>query len=483
MKNGEFSRQFLKEFFTLAAPIIVGNLCTFGTGFVSHFMTSPLGNEVSCGIFLSNQVFQLLVFTVTGIEAATSILGSQSEGGGDRQLFLGTTARSAYLAIFISVLTMIVCIFMPNRVLLLFAKDNAIGIGGEAYLRISAIGFPLYALGRVLIASMKCMRRTSAALLGPASSLLLNSALSALLINGPLALGARGAGISVLVARSGELLLILILFVRSLRSDSTRHSSGKPTSEEAASVRPHAALSSLLPTRRLMRGSAPYLRALAPIMLGQISWAAETLLLTALMSRVEGGSFAVSFGVVTSLSNLAYCFMNGASSAMGITSARMVGEGCSEEDLSRAARLGELIFIATGIFGAALILALSEPFILLYRLTPERIAAARLLIPILAATFVPLSYSAATLFGIIKSSGNVGFALSVDLFTFILFTLPASLAAYGLGANAAVLYTLLRLGHVLKCPIARARLLRGGLAQRLTNGRHSGKILMRDCKP
>lgn len=481
MKNAAFSRQFLKEFFTLATPIIVGNLCTFGTGFVSHFMTSPLGNEASCGIFLSNQVFQLLVFIVTGIEAATSIIGSQSDGSGDRQLLLKTTARSAYLAIFISLLTMIVCISMPKRVLIMFASDNVIGTGGEAYLRISAMGFPLYALGRVLIASMKCMRRTSAALLGPASSLLLNSALSALVINGPLALGASGAGISVLIARSGELLLIVVLFLRSLMSDHGQSGSKKLISKSSLPSR-HlpSLLSSLLSARGLIRGSAPYFRALAPIMLGQISWAAESLLLTALMSRVEGGSFATAFGVVTSLSNLAYCFMNGASGAMGITSARMVGEGCSEKDISRAARRGELIFIAAGIFGAALILALSEPFILLYRLTPERISAVRRLIPILAATFVPLSYSAATLFGVIKSSGNVGFTLSVDLFTFILFTLPLSLAVYSLGANAALLYTVLRLGHILKCPIARIRVLRGGLARRLTNGRHSGKILMRD---
>ena len=105
---------FMKEFFTLFLPIALGNLFTFGSTFTAHLMVSGLGGDASAGIFLSNQVMQLLVFAITGIEAVVTVLGAQRMGDSDREGFSGVASKAALLALLLSILLTIICILEQN---------------------------------------------------------------------------------------------------------------------------------------------------------------------------------------------------------------------------------------------------------------------------------------------------------------------------------------------------------------------------------
>lgn len=455
MEKSANAGAFMKEFFTLFVPIALGNLFTFGSTFSTHLMVSGLGSDASAGIFLSNQVMQLLVFAITGIEAVVTVLGSQKIGDGDKEGFSSVASKAALLGVSLSILLTIICIIMPNKVLSLFSQRKSVGNAAKDYLRLLSVGFPLYALGRVLIASGKCINRERVALAAPLISLVVTASLGLLTIKGPLALGAVGAGISILAARAAELAVTVIMLTAG-------------GNNEALSV------------RALIHGvacpSPAFLKTLSPIILGQVAWGAETLLTTSLMSRYGNGFAAVSFGVLTALSNLAYALMSGASSAVGIIVSQKVGGGADKRDYMSAAALGELVFVAVGAVGAILIFALEAPFALIYNLPMENAELLGMLTPILALTFIATSYSASTLFGIIKSGGDVKFVLITDAAMLIFLTLPISLAMFNLHLGAAELYIATRLVHIFKCPIAYSRTRSGRWARRLTKSARSDTI-------
>ena len=168
--------------------------------------------------------------------------------------------------------------------------------------------------------------------------------------------------------------------------------------------------------------------------------------------------------------------MSGASGAVGIMVSRLVGAGAKGSELRQTVSTSEKIFLATGAIGALIILSLGVPFAKIYRLSESDAILLYRLVPILALTFVAAAYSASSLFGIIKSGGDLKFVLAVDLLCLVFVTLPISVAVFVSGLGVAELYIATRLVHLVKCPIAYSRLISGRWVKRLTKSPRDGKI-------
>ena len=446
-------RGYYRELIKLAPPIMLGNLLTFSIGFTDHFMTSSLGTEAISGIYLANQVGMLLQFLSVGVESALAIVGAQCHGEGERTSRIRYTVAALAVGEALAVLLTIICIFAPKTVLSLFSDKPEIIDTGARFLRILSVSFPIYTASRILIASARSGEHAGIALIAPAVSFGVNLALNATLIYGfynvP-AMGVTGAAIATLAARSAELVAALIYTVRALKKDGI---SGK-------SIRP--------PSGEEMVG---YIKCAAPILGGQLVWAAGNLFTSALMSRVDGGSATASVGVALSLGNLAYTLMNAASASVGVIISRSVGKGESREKIMEYANTSELLFLALGIIACFAILALSGAFTDLYRLEGEARETAHRLISVVAFTFIAISYSAASLFGIIKSGGDVTFTAICDLCHLVFLTLPLGMLAYRLGASPTLLFIALRVEHVVKCIVARIKIGRGDWMHRVCSAR------------
>ncbi len=436
-------RAYYSDILKLAPPIILGNLLTFSIGFTDHFMTSGLGKDAISGIYLANQVGMLLQFLSVGVESALGIIGAQRRGGGDDPSRARATAVALSAGEIIALLITIVCIFAPNKVLSIFSEREEIINTGADFLRILAASFPLYAATRILIASARAGEHAGIALIAPAVSFGVNLLLNATLIYGfsfiP-AMGVVGAGIATLAARASELAVALIYTVRAARTDSLSPRDYLSVDRETVGV---------------------YIKCVLPILGGQAVWAASNFFTSALMSRVDGGSATAAVGVALSLGNLAYTLMNGASASVGVIISKAVGRGEARPRIMEYARTSELLFLLIGVVAGAAILALSGPFTALYRLEGESRELAKQLITVVALSFVLISYSAASLFGIIKSGGDVIFTALCDLAHLVLLTLPLGMTAYRLGAGAVLLFVALRAEHLVKCIVAWIKIRRG----------------------
>ncbi len=427
-------RKYITELIKIALPTVIGNIFTFLIGFADHIMTSSLGRGAISGIFLSNQIAILLQFIITGIEATVTVLGAREDAEGECRAFNKTTLLALYSAGGIALLTTIVCALAPKWALSLFSQNREIIDTGSPFLRLLALSFVPFALSRINMTALRAKKLPKPSLYLPALTFLLNLALNFLLIGNhsfSLPLGAVGAAIATLVARLVEFGVGAFLLIRAMKKEKF-----SPWHEIF-----------IIPRESIKI----FLRTSLPILVGQAAWAANNFLTTALMSKVGAGSVAASFGAASAVHNLAYTIMNGTSSAIGVLTSRSVGEArLSHKDC----RTAEMCLFAAGVLGSLIILFLSPPILSLYHLTGSDLSAALALSRVFVFSFPLTTYSAGSLFGIVKSSGDVGFVSRVDTLLFLFLTLPTSLFAYFGGATPTVTLTVLKLVDLTKCGIA-----------------------------
>ncbi|MBR7117411.1 MAG: MATE family efflux transporter [Clostridia bacterium] len=494
-------------------PITLGNLLTWGIPFTDHFMTASLGSDLSTGIFLSNQVSIILGFLVTGLESGISIVGSQSLGEGDRGGFAKTVSAVLYLTLALSFVFTLISFLFPDSVLKILSGSGKITDTGAAFLKIIALSFPIQSLSRIIIASARAEGAPSLSLIAPLTALISNTLLNYLMIDGVFKLGAVGVGYATLISRGIELGVSLIFTICS-KKIVTRPKDMLITTKSSVTVLKKSlfpiltgqavwAFSNLFSTSVMSHMGSAAAHAFA------VTASLMNLVYTAMNGASVAAGIMISRSVGRACSDTAKqdsaptvdtevevaavketpstVGKKSSGSAAKESSRCIRSEGNTLQDEGRVklsdainhrtpiakgpreiAHIAEGIFLAVGLLSFIIITILREPFIALYKLDAVSAALARSLIPIMAATFVATSYSAPSLFGIIKSGGDVSFVTFVDLLSFFLLTLPLTLVLSRTGASCESVYIALRIEHIVKCPIAYARIRQGHFTRRLT---------------
>ena len=70
-------KSFYKTLITLAIPISLQNLITYGVNFADNVMIGSLGDNAISGVYVGGQLQQVLQMFVAGIEGAILILAAQ----------------------------------------------------------------------------------------------------------------------------------------------------------------------------------------------------------------------------------------------------------------------------------------------------------------------------------------------------------------------------------------------------------------------
>lgn len=301
-------KTFYRSLFLLALPIALQNFSTFAIGLSDTLMLRSLGNGGIAGVYLANTVQTLLQVFTTGVESAILILATQYWGRGDTESICRTAAIGWHVSLLFGIAVALPCALWPTGVLSLFTTDRAAVESGAPYLSLLALSFPIFCLTQVLIAALRSVEATAPGAVLSTLSLGSNLLLNLLLIfgNGPLpALGARGAALATLITRLLELTgAILYILVR----------------ERRLRLRPAHLWSLSLPLLR------DFARCGAPVMLGQLIWAANLLLSTAIMGR-QGANVVAGTAVANAVNSLSYILISGMAAAIGILTGKTVGSG------------------------------------------------------------------------------------------------------------------------------------------------------------
>ena len=443
-------RSFYRSLVTLAVPISLQNLITFGVNFADNLMIGSLGDNAISGVYVGGQLQSVVQMFVGGIEGAILILAAQYWGKRDTASIRKVVSIGVKFALGVGILASLVAVLFPQWVIRAFTQEPGVIQEGAAYVQIVGFTYLFFSVSQVMIAAMRSVETAKVGLYISCMALVVNVCLNYVFIYGHLgfpAMGVRGAALATLVSRIMEMCVGIgyVFFVdRKLR----------------LSVR------DLLHTdRQLLRD---FVRYGLPVIGGQVVWSVNSLANTKILGCYSAGVIAAA-SITGMLHNLIYVWMNGLSSAVGIITGKTVGAG-QYEKMKEYSKTVQMIFLFVGLISGAVVFLFRDGFISLYSASAEAQVYARQFINVISVTIIGTCYQAACLFGLVKSGGDISFVFKNDTIFVFLVVIPSALIAMWLGAPPWVVFACLKCDQILKCFVAIVKINRYNWMKNLTRG-------------
>ncbi len=441
-------RSFYKDLVTLAVPISLQNLVTFAVSFADNLMIGSLGDNAISGVYVGSQMQTVLQLFVGGIEGAILILAAQYWGKKDTLSIRKVVSIGIKLAVVVGVLVTLATVLFPAFWIRVFTQDPGVVGEGTAYLQIVGFSFIFFCISQVMIASMRSVETARIGLYISLMALVVNISLNYVLIFGKLglpAMGVRGAAAATLISRFLEMLVSVIYVF-------------------FADKKLRFSLKDLRHTdKQLLKD---FIRYGLPLIGGNMVWSVNMLANTKIMGEYSAGVMAAT-SITGMLHNLAYLWVNGLASAVGIITGKTVGAG-KYELMKEYSRTVQVIFLLVGLVSGALVFFLREPFIGLYNTSLEGQEYSRQFINVISITIIGSCYQAACLFGLVKSGGDISFVFKNDTIFVFLVVLPSALIAQHFGAAPWVVFACLKCDQILKCFVAVVKINRFNWMKNLT---------------
>lgn len=426
-------RYFYKTLIALAIPMMLQNLVTFSVGLADNLMIGSLGDSAVSGVYIGGQLQTILQVISYGIECVMLLMSAQYWGTRNTDSIRRITSIGLWISFGLGMTFTVVCAVLPEQIIRIFTKaeEEAVIARGTEYLSIVCFSFVFFCLTQALISSMRSVESARIGLIVSIASLVSNVVLNYILIFGKLglpALGVRGAAIATLISRIIETSIIAIyarFFDRKLefRLKHLRYFD-----------------------RTLFKD---FVRYGVPIMGGQIVWG-----INLMSNSIILGHFSEAVITATSLANtlnsLMLVGMNGISGAIGIIIGKEVGSG----DLSRIreyARTTQVILLSLGLFTGGIFFFIRDPFISLYNISEEAVRYSHQFLTVICVTSIGTCYQAGSLFGLIKSGGDVSFVFRNDTIFVFGVVLPSAIITMLCGCPPVVVFACLKCDQILKC--------------------------------
>jgi putative MATE family efflux protein len=313
------------------------------------------------------------------------------------------------LAMFVSVIFLLISQFFPEAILRIYSRDEAVIALGADYIRVFAWTFLF--LG--ITSSFGMVMRSTGIVKFPTavsvSALLLSTFLSYALIFGRFGLpemGILGAAVSALIARSLECAGLLLVAYRA----------GSPV---AASPRELFGFDLKFVSR--------IFKPLLPVVLNELLWSLGITTYNVVYGRLGTEAFA-AISIVSSIEQVAFTLFIAISHATSVNVGNRIGAG--EEDRAqqfagRSLGLG----IVGGILVGAVLQGMKSQILSLYRVSPDVIQNAANLIDIVAIFLWMRINNMTIVVGILRAGGDTRFSMFLD--GMIIWIIGVPLAALG----------------------------------------------------
>lgn len=201
--------QFYKKLFKLALPITLQAFLVALVAVCDAFMLGRLDQNAMAAVSLATQVQFLQNMVIFAITSGLSILGAQYWGKGDTET-IGKIFRIGLRTIGVmSFIVALLCIFCPEALMHIFAKDGPLIAIGAQYLKIAGFSYLITGISQCYLTILKVTDRATLSACIGGGAVILNIILNSILIYGLFglpALGVKGAALATLIARIAELM-------------------------------------------------------------------------------------------------------------------------------------------------------------------------------------------------------------------------------------------------------------------------------------
>ena len=158
-KHFLLNRAFVGTLLAIAVPIALQNMISFGVAVMDSVMLGSFGDVAIAAANLGGQPFSILMSFGFGLSSGGSVLIAQYWGKGDIGRIRKVMRISMQLVFLASLGITVVCLLMPEGILRIFTKDEAIVQAGAGYLALVAFSYIPYSLSNNYMMSLRAVEK------------------------------------------------------------------------------------------------------------------------------------------------------------------------------------------------------------------------------------------------------------------------------------------------------------------------------------
>lgn len=394
-------KNFYRNMFRLALPIILQNLVTTSLALVDTFMVGALGEGPLAGVTNANTPIFVVLLLIFGVQSGSTVLISQYWGRRDEEAINRVLGVGIYVAGALSALFALVLCFWSEPFMALFCNDGEVAAYAAQYGRIVGFSYAFNAVTQVYIAAQRAMGNPKLGLGVLSISMCANTFLNWVFIFGNLgapAMGVEGAAFATLCSRIIEFIVTVAYALCNRRFKLRLRAVFCPGMETVGRFARYA----------------------TPVVLNETLWGLGASLYPTIMGHMAGSKeILAAYAVAGNVEKV--CTV--AVMAVASTTAIIIGETVGAGEAERAKELGKVTntvaFLMGALFGAlaiGLVHLVVEP--LVYPLFKMSAEASRIATMMLTVTFVVLpvqGFNTTNVVGVLRGGGDVTAAAAIDL--------------------------------------------------------------------
>ena len=428
--NGKLIKQLnFKTLFSIALPISIQSLLQSSLGMIDQIMIGQLGETAVASVNLGTRLMFIMVYSLSGISAVSSIYTSQYEGAGTKEKHSAVMKITILEGLLCVLPFLIAGLFFPQQIVRIFSEDNTVIQKGANYLFITAFGFIPKLFSISISAILRCTGKAKITLITGLSSVAINTVLNLIFIFGfgPIkAHGVEGAAIATVIAIFIEATINIIYL------EKTKHPSR---------------LSLAIKAKADKGFYKKFAITTLPAIGNECFWA----LGDAIYSGIYGHMSTVSLAAITfPIQGMSVGFFSGLSAAAGVIIGNNLGAKKTKEAYTLAWDFFKLCIIGCGIIGILIVL-FGSVYLKFYNVTDEVKLYTKSLLAIFACYLWVKVSNMVMLGGVLRSGGKTRYTLILDLIGTWGIGIPLGfLCAFVFKWNILMVYTAINIEEVIR---------------------------------
>ena len=411
-------RNFYRTMLAIGVPVVLQSAITIGVNLMDTVMLAKLGEAQISASSLANQITNLFHIFCMGVGSGTAVMTAQYWGRRDLDSLRRVVTIMLRLITVIGLIVMALAIFIPDKLMWLFAPGDADVIReGVRYFTFLAYTYPFYGISLTLTLVLRSVGSVRLPLFTSILVFFINVFFNWIFIFGELGaprMEIAGAAVGTLIARLAEVVIICGYFF--LR-------------EKQIGYR----------VKHLFQPCGAYLASFCkfslPVVVSDSLLGVGNTALAMIMGRV-GSAFVAANAITMVAFRLTNVVIQGVGNASGVITGNTLGMG----DTDRAYRQG-VTFLAPGaILGTAagvIIWLISPPLVNFYEITEatRAVAMEQMLAMAILTPFQTMAYI--TTKGVLRGGGDTRFLMVADIIFLWCASVPLGYAAglvWGWGA-------------------------------------------------
>lgn len=427
------SKSFYKSLLFVVGPLALQNLISALVNSVDIFMLGSVGQTAIASSSLANQVTFILFMVTTGLSSGLVMLAAQYWGKQDIVSIQTLSGIAFRISASVGLVVAFASFFIPSQIMSFFTDDpNMISVGAS-YLRAVSFSFLFMSVSQIFHAAFKSVEKVLFVTVLTFVSLGTNVILNGCFLYGWLGfpkMGIVGVGIATSIARFIEMLICIIYGILQKKFGIGLH----------------------LVFRRNPLLTKDFFKYSLPAVGNELVWGLAFSMYSVILGRL-GEDIVAADSVVNVVRRLGTVLVFGTAYGGAIVLGKYMGAGNLDVAERNSSRLAK-VTLATGIFGAILVLCLNPVLPMIADLNETASRYRTLLLLINSYSIIGCAVNTGLICGIFRAGGDSKFGFITDAISMWLVSLSLGLlAAFVFKLSPVWVYFVLYLDEFEKMPI------------------------------